>query len=396
MVVDDDKNGDEYNPEVSGVEHPEEFSENEYAPMKEEELRAAPAQQGSSPAQKLFTAIILIVAVFAVATYLMHKKKVQLAEQSQSVAVVSNTDVKNPEKASPPKSTESVASVENPKADLAKSEPMKKETVAENTAQSKPEVTSQPTASSVVAQNQDKESAVKSEKAETAAPMNDKQLEEDAAKMAMTTTAPTPTSAKTDSSTNETTATSAVAASETATVTTPVMSSDVDKQITALKDQAKNNESKLNDLNTRVSNLDGAITKLNNSIMALDKKIGSTVVMPKAEKMPVAEAQVMKGTQAHYHKHRMHIVAKNRMMNAQVINQLNAPTAQLESNSKIAYVIRAMVPGRAWIESPNGYKFSVSVGDRVLGYGTITQINSDDGEVTFDGGDVIKYGPDDH
>lgn len=387
MVVDDDKNGDEYNPEVSGVEHPEEFSENEYTPMKEEELRAAPAQQGSSPAKKLFTAIILIVAVFAVASYLMHKKKVQLAEQSQSVAVVSNTDVKNPEKASPPKSTESVASVENPKADLAKSEPMKKETVAENTAQNKPEVTPQPAASSVVAQNQDKESAVKSEKSEAAATMSDKQLEENAAKMAMTATAPTPAPA-TDSSTNDTAATSAV---------TPAMSGDVDKQITALKDQAKNNENKLNDLNTRVTNLDGAISKLNNSIMALDKKIGSTTALPKAEKTSVVQAHVTKEPLNQHHKPRIHLIAKSRLVNTQLSSQANViPISQLENNNKIAYVVRAIVPGRAWIESPNGYKFSVSVGDRVLGYGTITQINSDDGEVAFDGGDVIKYGPDDH
>ncbi len=387
MVVDDDKNGDEYNPEVSGVEHPEEFSENEYTPMKEEELRAAPAQQGSSPAKKLFTAIILIVAVFAVASYLMHKKKVQLAEQSQSVAVVSNTDVKNPEKASPPKSTESVASVENPKADLAKSEPMKKETVAENTAQSKPEVTSQPAPSSDVAQNQDKESAVKSEKSEAAAPMTDKQLEENAAKMAMTATAPTPAPA-TDSSTNDTAVTSAV---------TPAMSGDVDKQITALKDQAKNNENKLNDLNTRVTNLDGAISKLNNSIMALDKKIGSTTALPKAKKTSEVQAHVTKEQKIQHHKPRIHLVAKSRLIHAQIDNHANViPKSQLENNNKIAYVIRAIVPGRAWIESPNGYKFSVTVGDRVLGYGTITQINSDDGEVTFDGGDVIKYGPDDH
>lgn len=364
MAVDDDKNADEYNPEVSGVEQPEEYSGSEYTPMPEEEPVGAPVvQPGSSPAKKFLTAIVLIIAVFAVASYLMHKKKVQIAEQSQSVAVDSNVEpnISKPEQPIDVKTTE-------------------------NKTENKPEVAEQKTAAVETAQN--KESAPATEKAEVAMPMSDKQMEQNAAKMAMAEPTPTPTSSSTPSPVKpESSAVNEAATTPDVTTPPPVssqMSSDIDKQISVLNDQAKSNQNKLNDLNTRVTNLDSTISKLNDSITALDKKIGDMAIAAKTEKVK---------PQARDHKHKLVLATEKRMMTDRIDT---VSDNQLGSHSKIAYMVRAIVPGRAWVESPNGYKFSVSVGDQVLGYGKVIQINADNGEVIFEGGDVIKYGPDDH
>ncbi len=380
MVADDDKNGEEYNPEVTGVEHPEKISEDEYTPMHEEEpVVATAAQEGSSPAKKLMVAIVLIVAVFAVASYLTHQKKARVAAQAETTPVVSNKPLVTQDKVLSPKPEKSLSENKNAPVFAAKPDQIKKVDLTENKPVIKPEIKPPvpvPTAApEVVAENK------------AVLPVSNKQLEDSAAKMAMSAEVPATTSGS--------------AAEKSAAPVAPQVPSDIDKQVSALKDQAKTNENKLNDINSHVTNLDTAISKLNNSISALDRKIGDMTVVPKANNVQVSnEVTAMHqqrfmhpGNFGQHHKHRMQMGERNKMMNANLNNSVN--TSQGPSN-KVGYVVRAIVPGRAWVESPTGYKFSISIGDRVLGYGTVTKVDADNGEVTFDGGDVIKYGSDDH
>ncbi len=407
MVADDDKNTEDYTPEFSGVEHHEEYqepsSQDEYSAMNEEEPvgGTASAQPGSSPLKKFGTAIILIVAVFAVASYLTHKKKVQLAQQTETTPVAATTPAAPQEKMASTKPVESetkneVAKVTTPveatKPAATETQPVAK---TETKPEVKPEATAQKVTPEVVAQNKENAPAAE-KKAEPTSAIN-KQLEESAAKMVMPKTEAPSEKVATATPPVAPTATAAVASTPTpapasAAAETAQVSGVSDKQISDLKDQAKSNENKLNDLNTHVTNLDNAISKLNNSIAALDKKIGDMNVMPKTEKKPVAAEKILTIKPPRHHM-KQRIVLKNNISKPEINAATN--TQQINAN-KIAYVVRAVVPGRAWVESPNGYKFSISVGDRVLGYGTVTEINSDYGEVTFDGGDVIKYGPDDH
>lgn len=54
--------------------------------------------------------------------------------------------------------------------------------------------------------------------------------------------------------------------------------------------------------------------------------------------------------------------------------------------------LKALVPGRAWIQSATGQLTSVTIGDRLPGYGIIQMINTDQGIVTTSSGAVIQYG----
>jgi intracellular multiplication protein IcmG len=67
-----------------------------------------------------------------------------------------------------------------------------------------------------------------------------------------------------------------------------------------------------------------------------------------------------------------------------------------KSNVVVTYVLRAVIPGRAWIERPLGGVLTIMEGEYVPGLGKVTRIDADNGEVTLDTGDVIKYGTDDH
>ena len=62
----------------------------------------------------------------------------------------------------------------------------------------------------------------------------------------------------------------------------------------------------------------------------------------------------------------------------------------------IKYHIRAMVPGRAWIESADGrYSKTLKAGDELNGYGTVDYILYKDGMVLMSDGSYIQYGEND-
>lgn len=63
---------------------------------------------------------------------------------------------------------------------------------------------------------------------------------------------------------------------------------------------------------------------------------------------------------------------------------------------KITYYVKAMVPGRAWLQSSKGNAITVRVGDMLPDAGKIAVMNIDQGIVVTNNGTVIEYKPDDH
>lgn len=56
------------------------------------------------------------------------------------------------------------------------------------------------------------------------------------------------------------------------------------------------------------------------------------------------------------------------------------------------YHLKAIVPGRAWIQAANGDDTTVRIGDRVAGYGRVVTISPDNGAVAMSSGKIITYG----
>jgi intracellular multiplication protein IcmG len=59
----------------------------------------------------------------------------------------------------------------------------------------------------------------------------------------------------------------------------------------------------------------------------------------------------------------------------------------------IVYHLKAVVPGRAWIQSNTGMLTTVKVGDSLSGYGVVKAINATQGWVGTSSGRIIQYGP---
>ncbi len=70
-------------------------------------------------------------------------------------------------------------------------------------------------------------------------------------------------------------------------------------------------------------------------------------------------------------------------------------TTQKKVSPKPIYYLRAVIPGRAWLITPEGSTLTLGVGDKLEGYGVVDAINPDQGTVTLNSGAVIGYSPDD-
>jgi intracellular multiplication protein IcmG len=56
-----------------------------------------------------------------------------------------------------------------------------------------------------------------------------------------------------------------------------------------------------------------------------------------------------------------------------------------------AYRLQAAIPGRAWLMRSDGANVTVSLGDKIPGYGTIVGIDPNEGVVQTSSGANIKY-----
>lgn len=83
------------------------------------------------------------------------------------------------------------------------------------------------------------------------------------------------------------------------------------------------------------------------------------------------------------------------------VQQLSDKMAQLQSlkpnaSKDLTFTIKAIEPGRAWLEGSNGLTESVTVGDVVPGYGKVTTVDANTATVITSGGRSIHYGSNDY
>ena len=77
------------------------------------------------------------------------------------------------------------------------------------------------------------------------------------------------------------------------------------------------------------------------------------------------------------------------------VAKLKAPPKKATKKPKVAYNVRAIVPGRAWLQSGDGKNITLRVGDKLNGYGEVLAISPRQGMVLMSDGSVIQYGVND-
>lgn len=138
----------------------------------------------------------------------------------------------------------------------------------------------------------------------------------------------------------------------------------LNQKISKIETNIYQNDAKLNDLNSNVN-------VIQENIVAVDKNVKQISDVLQQE---LAQVEQLK-------------------------QSLNKPIKQhkIKKPNIIKYHIRAMVPGRAWIESADGrYSKTLKVGDELAGYGVVDYILYKDGIILMSDGSYIQYGENDN
>lgn len=132
-------------------------------------------------------------------------------------------------------------------------------------------------------------------------------------------------------------------------------------EIETVKQQVQQNQVQIQQLQTSVQQLQTSVGQMSNQMTTMAKSVTSMAAQPLSAPVPKVVYTVRR----------------------------IAPKPPV-------YTVRAVVPGRAWLEqAKTGATLTVRTGDRVKGYGVITGINSRAGIVSTSSGRVIRFGPND-
>lgn len=143
-----------------------------------------------------------------------------------------------------------------------------------------------------------------------------------------------------------------------------VLNEQAKEQLSAFADQIRSNQLSIDNIGVRVQSLESSITKMNAVIDRIDKRLKPQEVKktPVVKKKPVRKAKKVVRRPVH----------------------------------RDLVGLKAVVPGRAWIQTASGYMLTVRVGQRIPGLGRVKAIDAPAGKVVTSSGAVIGYGPGDY
>lgn len=163
--------------------------------------------------------------------------------------------------------------------------------------------------------------------------------------------------------------------------------------VQAMQSMDQETTSKINELTTQMHNLADAMSRISQTVQTLETKVAGMAQAHEQEHAsaptPVEkmQASVPKQISRHGHRPDRHVArnAERERMATPV------QTMAVENPVEIPYVVRGIIPRRAWVDGPYGANLSVTVGDVIPGVGKVLKINAPAGEVITTGG-TIEYG----
>lgn len=136
------------------------------------------------------------------------------------------------------------------------------------------------------------------------------------------------------------------------------------QQLQAFGQQIRSNQLSIDNISVRVQNLETTVGKMDNTLTRIDNRL---------KKPQRAQRNVVK----------KRMVKKNKKV------RRAAPVR------RDLVGLKAVVPGRAWVQTSSGQMMSVRVGDSIYGLGRVKAIDAPAGKVVTSSGAVIGYGPGD-
>lgn len=139
--------------------------------------------------------------------------------------------------------------------------------------------------------------------------------------------------------------------------------------ISAEEQQMANQKTRLNNLESQVVNMQSTLSDMNAKLSDLSAQVGRLAAQANKP------APIVARRKWHLAKHR----AFKRLGD--------------EGGIVYSYQLQAVLPGRAWLIRSDGSTTTVSLGDKIPGYGAVILIDPDAGMVQTSSGAIIKYIP---
>ncbi len=146
----------------------------------------------------------------------------------------------------------------------------------------------------------------------------------------------------------------------------PVVDPQLNDQVNGLKQDSINNTVAIRQLQRQVQQLDANLSQSRASQQQLNQSLMTLVNQVQQLTAEVKAAHAPKPVKA-------------------------APVKVQPTAPPITFQLRAIVPGRAWVVGSDGQSISAAVGDTIPQYGTVQNINADEGVVLTTSGKTIRF-----
>lgn len=143
------------------------------------------------------------------------------------------------------------------------------------------------------------------------------------------------------------------------------------------QEQMNKNQAQVDSLGTQMNQLQLTQTQMNSELTELSESVKTLTA--KLDQQPKSTVVVTEEPQ------------QPRLMRKKKIKRYHG-SRRARGARGVSYHIRAVVPGRAWLVSSSGRLFTVRVGDRIVGFGIVEEIDVVRGVVIMSSGREITYG----
>lgn len=148
----------------------------------------------------------------------------------------------------------------------------------------------------------------------------------------------------------------------------PIVDPQLNDQVNGLKQDSINNTVAIRQLQRQVQQLDASLNQSRASQQQLNQSLMTLVNQVQQLTAEVKAAHAPKPAKAE-------------------------PVKVKPAEPPITFQLRAVVPGRAWVVGSDGQSLSVAVGDSIPQYGSVQNINADEGVVLTTSGKTIRFSP---
>jgi len=146
----------------------------------------------------------------------------------------------------------------------------------------------------------------------------------------------------------------------------PVRTEQVQRQLSQMQETEADHTRQIQQVSNQLSSLSESVQSLDQSMQSMNQALRDVSAQLQSQQMSIASMKVKR--------------------QPKIVRRATQPVYQAPK-----WYVRAIIPGRAWLEQTNGRTVTVNVGDILRGYGRVNAISVITGTVKLSSGAILTY-----